>query len=155
MANHHHQLIAIAITALFWTLTALGCAYGLIWGDRVGRIGVGLTICVSLISTVVETFYAPWAGHSFELLAVDSGYFISLVALAVWSRRYWPIWLAGFQLASLLALLAPLFLSGLSARLVISLEQFWAIPMQTVECIGIWLDRRALLGLTSSAARLD
>lgn len=138
----------MAINQIYWLLTLLCCGYCLIWGDRIGRLGGLITIGVALASGVATWPGTSWARTDLPLILVDGLYLIALVALALRSDRYWPIWLAGFQLDSVIALFGPFFLSGLPARLVEGLESFWAIPILSTMCVGVEQDRRARLSVS-------
>ncbi|MBT2187565.1 hypothetical protein KK488_11495 [Sphingobium sp. H33] len=75
------------------------------------------------------------------VLAVDTATFIAMYAVAVKSRLWWPIWVAAFQLNSVVAHLATVISPEFSALVYHGYEGMWAIPGQLVMVIGIHRDR--------------
>lgn len=83
-----------------------------------------------------------WADTNEELLAVDLGHFLALYVLAVRSKKYWPIWSAGFQLLAVLTSVATLIDPSVLPKMYRGLEAFWAVPMLITMALGVGLDRK-------------
>jgi hypothetical protein len=74
---------------------------------------------------------------------MDTLYLLSLYVLAIRSRRYWPIWSAGFQLLSVLTSVATIIDPTTPRLLYRAIETCWSIPIFATMTAGIILDRRA------------
>lgn len=80
-----------------------------------------------------------------ELAVADLALGIALTVLALWSNRYWPIVLAGLQLATILAHLAKSLFAPLPPAGYAILVTIWAWPMLVVTVIGARNHRRRML----------
>ncbi len=75
--------------------------------------------------------------------AVDLGLLLGLYALALRSRRFFPIWMAGFHLIAVTTHLSTVLEPEITPRLYRAMESLWAIPITLAMVFGIALDRRA------------
>jgi hypothetical protein len=96
-----------------------------------------------------------WSQTNYPLFVVDGIYLAALYALAVLSRRFWPIWSAGFQLLSVLTHVATLLDPFTPPQLYRALESFWALPILITMVIGVSLDRRAGLAYSTKEYSID
>lgn len=146
----------MTIPLVYWVMS-LGCwVYALKYGDWETRWAFGLFVLVNYGSIEATMgmrswFGLPWFGFNPLLLAVDAAYFVCLYALALLSRRYWPIWSAGLQLMCVLTHLGPLLDSSSNPRIYRALETVWMAPMLIIMAIGVAKDRR--IGRRSRVAR--
>lgn len=136
----------MAIALLFWILALACCGHAALFGGAPGRWGAGLYIAAVLATALVTWPGTGWAHTNFPLLAVDGLHFAGLFLLAVWSRRYWPIWSAGFQLLSVLTSVVTILDPTTPAQLYRAIETCWSIPIFVTMTAGIILDRRASIG---------
>ena len=83
------------------------CLYAAVRGGRPERIGAGINIAASGVTTTLRLtsshFYAPadLIVLSIDLLVVAGFYW-----LAISTRRFWPIWAFGFALANIFVSIA-------------------------------------------------
>jgi hypothetical protein len=70
---------------------------------------------------------------------------IALTVLALWANRYWPIVLAGLQVATILAHLAKSVFPPLPPVGYAILVTVWAWPMLAVTAVGILNHHRRVL----------
>jgi len=136
---------ALLIGVFFWLLTLASSAYASIMGGRDGRAVAAIMIGAS-IATLVAQNNAAWSHTQNMVLVVDSGMFLLLYALAMRSDRYWPIWIAAFQLATVSSHIATIPLGEVSARIYQMIATVWVIPLQLTLVFGIWKDRLAVYG---------
>lgn len=135
----------MAIASIFWILAVLSCSHAAVMGGAVGRWGAGLYLAGVFFSALVTIPGTTWAHTNVPLLIVDSAYLICLYALAIWSRRYWPIWSAGFQLLSVLTGVATIIDPTTPSQLYRAIETCWSIPIFATMTVGVVFDRRAAL----------
>lgn len=137
---------------LYWAL-ALGCwAYAIRFGGRTALWGFALFV-LAMIGTTISTdvvvrqsLGTTWTGVNAPLLLTDFLYFVGLYVLALRSRRYWPIWSAGFQLLCVLTHFGPMLDPATRPKLYRGLETVWIMPMILTMVIGIDKDRRRTRG---------
>ena len=88
------------------------CGYALVRGGRPERIGAGINISASGITTILRIvsprFFAP---AELTIMLIDLAVLGSFYWLAVTTTRYWPVWAFGFALADVVISLAGGLLS--------------------------------------------
>lgn len=120
-------------------LAAMICLFGSILTNMVSRSGT------TIYYTSVES----------GVFAVDMLALAGFVALALRSKRFWPLWVAGFQLTSVSSHLIKAFHSSLVPQVYAAAERFWIYPILLVIIVATWRSRRTWSGpggLTASPA---
>ncbi len=83
------------------------CLYAVVRGGSPERIGAGINITASGLTTALRlanaTFYAP---AQLVVLSIDALVMAGFYLLAIKTTRFWPIWAFGFALADLFVSLA-------------------------------------------------
>lgn len=82
-------------------------------------------------------------GRAYTVLAagsalVDVALLLALVVLASKCTRHWPLWVAGWQLAAIVAHLAKLLDPSMQATGYAIQLQIWAYPMLVATAVGTW-----------------
>lgn len=135
------------IAILFWSLSLSTCAYAFLLGGWEGRWTTLTIICASLATWAANhwlrtyAFDLFWANTNLAVLAIDLLAFASMYVVAARSGRWWPIWVAAFQLNSVVAHFATVIDPAFSALVYQGYEGLWAIPGQFVMILGIYRDR--------------
>ena len=84
---------------LFWVLLLLSCGYALWRGRKYERIAALVFVTATILSILG---HSPLRGRYVELeasdLIIDTGVLVAVIAIAVVSDRFWPLWVAGLQL---------------------------------------------------------
>jgi len=140
------------IGLLFWLLTFVGCAYAAALGGRDGRWAALLIIGASVLTIPATRLGSNWARTEYLILAVDLLLLIGLYVLALHSRRYFPIWMAGLHLIAVLTHISTLVAPHYAPQIYRALESLWAIPMTLCMMWGIHLDRRQAKQTTARPA---
>ncbi len=136
------------IAILFWSLCLTVCAYALLLGGWEGRWTTLTVILASLATLAVNRWTAAhhhdtfWANTNELVLLIDAATFAAMYATAAMSERWWPVWVAAFQLNSVVAHVATAISPAFSARVYQGYEGVWAIPLLMVMIFGIHRDRR-------------
>lgn len=131
------------IGPLFWALTLLGCAYAAVEGKDEGRWASALILCASALTIPATRLGARWMTTEWSLLAVDGGLLLGLYGLVIGGRRFFPIWMAGFQLVAVSTHLATLIAPRFTPNVYRAVESLWAIPITLSMILGVALDRRS------------
>jgi peptidoglycan/LPS O-acetylase OafA/YrhL len=135
--------MAIAIALTYWLFAFVICLFVYFDGDRTAKLGSLLFLCASVISAIAQATNGGWSqGINWPLLICDLAHFIGLFALAVYSKRYWPIWASGFQFLTVITVVSIALAPGTSYQIYRGLETVWAIPVLLVMLIGERKDRR-------------
>ncbi len=127
---------------LFLIILFGSCGYAAIAGHTAGRLTAVLLIAASFLTPMLDTAMT-WQSTVFSALTADIFVFLMLWLLAINFNRWWLIWCAGLQLASVL-IHAATFVSIIFEPLVYQFfAEFWSIPILLVMAIGILQDNRA------------
>ncbi|WP_156841963.1 hypothetical protein [Novosphingobium aquimarinum] len=150
----------MAITILYLAVCVACWTYAIRYGDRAARFAF-----VSFVAMTIGTIFATsesdefrthlsfWTGFNTLLFVTDLLYFAALFWIAGTSRRYWPIWSAGFALLCVLTHFGPLIDPASDSKIYRGLESFWQLPILATMVIGIARDKAGGVGRESNPAR--
>jgi hypothetical protein len=124
---------------LFRILLVVVVAYALLRGSRDERL-VGI-ICI--LGAIVTTFVLSPLAHRFQgveapVMLVDLAVFAGFLTVALRSERFWPLWIAGLQLTTIMSHLVKGIESDLLPRAYAAALNFWAYPIVLILAIGTW-----------------
>jgi hypothetical protein len=128
---------------VFRLLLAIVALYALVRGSRDERY-VGAILVVGVIAThlawtpVSERF----AGLETNVMAVDLIVFAGFLWVALRSNRFWPMWIAGLQLTTILGHLLKAADVGLFSWAYGAALMFWSYPIVLILGIGTWRGAR-------------
>lgn len=117
-------------------------AYLAIYGGRTGLWGASLLVFTYLLSLVVAIGFDSTHARVLLMTGVDVFSLCWKAALACWSTRRWPIWVAAFQLNVVAAHVSIWFVPAWRGELYYAMITVWAIPTLLAMIIGTFLDRR-------------
>lgn len=115
----------------FLVLLLACCGYALLRGGAPERIAGGLLIGAFAVDELVHRLIDGRLYATVELgsMFVDLALLVALVVLAHRSTRYWPLWVAGWQLAAVIAHIAKLLDPTMQATGYAVQAQVWGYPM--------------------------
>src|SRR6185312_2486310 len=129
--------------AFFWLLLLVSCGYALWRGGKYERIAALVFISATILSILG---HSPLRGRYAEIeatdLIVDSGVLFAVVAIALASDRFWPLWVAGLQLVDSMAHLMKAIDTNLLPAVYGAAERFWSYPILMILFIGAWRQHR-------------
>lgn len=125
---------------LFLAWMALCCGYAGWRGGAPERIGAGLQVGAFALTVFVHRAFdaAGFRSANVATAAIDVLLLAALVTLAWRSTRYWPLWIAGWQLAAIVAHLAKTIDPAMLASGYAIQAQIWAYPMLAATAAGAW-----------------
>jgi len=137
-----------AMVGLFFTVLLFGsCGYAWVAGGREGR-WIGLMVLVAATLSVPASYLDHgWSHTQLPVLGIDLLLLAGLLAMALRSRSYWPLWMVAFHLISVTTHAATIAQPALRPIVYFALQSFWSLPLLLVMVSGIMLDRRAGLRL--------
>ena len=131
---------------LYWVMLFLCCGYALWRGRHDERIVASTAVCASLATYVFITITkGNFAAFEVGILAIDFAVMAAFLYVALTSSRFWPLYVAGLQLTTLLAHLFRLISSDLVPMAYAAAERFWSYPIMLILVVGAWRHHRRLM----------
>jgi hypothetical protein len=128
---------------LFSVLLFGSCAYAWLAGGSEGRWIVAMIIAAAVLSVPASYLDYRWSQTQLPVLCVDLLLLVGLMAAALRSRSYWPLWMTAFHLISVTTHAATIAQPELKPIIYFALQSFWSLPLLLAMVGGIMLDRRA------------
>lgn len=141
----------------YWGFLALCSLFILARGGPPERIGVLIAVVASVLSTasvtrgMAERFTTVEVG----VLVIDLVTLGAFLVLAARADRYWPLWVAGFHMVSVVTHAALMIDPGVVPRVYAFAQALWSYPILLAMVVGTIRHRRrlALYGADKSWAR--
>lgn len=114
----------------YWLILLIASFFALLRGGREEMAASAIIIAAS-IATVIVHVPPPEAFRHLEtgVFIVDVVALAAFVAVALMSSRYWPLWVAGFQLTSVGSHIIMAVHEDLVPRVYAAAERFWIYPI--------------------------
>lgn len=135
------------IAILFWSLCLGACAYAFFLGGWEGRWTTIIVLLASVATMLANEWIRSywhdqfWVSTNAAVLLVDFLTFLAMFAIAAKSEKWWTVWVAAFQLNSVVAHFATIVDPAFSAIIYQGYEGMWAIPLLFFMVLGIYRDR--------------
>jgi len=132
---------------LFRVLLVLVALYAFLRGKRDEK----QVVAILVLGVIATELVLPPPRERFdtielELLLVDLAVLGGFVWVALRSSRFWPLWVAGLQLTTILGHLLKAANESLFAKAYAASLVFWFYPMLLILVIGTWrVNRRKRL----------
>jgi hypothetical protein len=128
---------------IFWIVLLATCGYALWRGRKYERLAAIIFIAATVVSVAARS---PLQGRYAEIeasdLIVDTVVLIAVVAIALASDRFWPLWAAGLQLVDSMSHMLKAIDADLVPAVYGAAERFWSYPILLVLFIGAWRQHR-------------
>jgi hypothetical protein len=124
---------------LFRILLALVAVYAFLRGTRDERL-VGFICVAGALAThlVISPLAQRFASVETPVMLVDIAVFSGFLAVALRSERFWPLWVAGLQLTTMMGHMLKAIDIDLLPRAYGAAMSFWAYPIVLLLAIGTW-----------------
>lgn len=127
----------------YWSLLALTCGYAIWRGRREERVAAVVCIVASLMMPfVLGPFAERYVGVEVGAVLVDLAVLAAFVTIALQSERFWPLWIAGLQLTTMLSHVLKTIHFELLPWAYGAAEHFWSYPILVIIAIGTWRAHR-------------
>jgi hypothetical protein len=123
----------------FWTLLLVTCGYALWRGRKYEQLSALIFISATVASVVARsTLHENYTAVARSDLVIDLLVLFALVAVALRSDRFWPLWVAGLQLTISLSHVLKAIQPELVPIAYAAAERFWSYPTLIILFIGAW-----------------
>lgn len=130
---------------IFGPLLLAVCVYAWLKGGTDER-AVAATCLAGTLATVlvISPLRRRYAGVEEGLLFVDLAVLAGFIAVALRSKRFWPLWVAGLQLTTSLGHILKGIDQDLMPRAYGAALQFWSYPILLIVAVGTYRSNRRL-----------
>jgi hypothetical protein len=130
----------------YYVILFLVSAFAFLRGRRDEWIAAATCILATFATNIVYSPNGSFAGVEYGVFIVDAVTFFAFTLLALRSERFWPLWVAGLQLTTLMSHLLKLGHLDLMPQAYAAAARFWVYPIFLIIVIGTWRGgrRRAL-----------
>lgn len=127
----------------YFVVLAIVCIYAFAVGEAESRIAAAICGAASIASVIVMSPIAGRYSHiEAGVFAVDLAVLAGFTAIALRSDRFWPLWLAGLQLTTILAHVFKVVDFQLVPQIYAAAARFWVYPIFLIIVIGTWRSQR-------------
>ena len=127
----------------YWLIMFVVVAYAYGRGKVDERLAASICAIGSIATVLVRSPGSPYyANVETGVLTIDFVALAAFVLLALRSRRFWPLWVAGFQLTSVLAHFLKAVHWNMIPEVYAAAERFWIYPIFLAIVVGTWRSRR-------------
>jgi hypothetical protein len=119
------------------------CAYAFVRGRTDERAVAATCLAASIASVLVASAKSSAYSHlELGILLVDVSAFVAFTMVALKSERFWPLWVAGLQLTTLMSHLFKVGRLDLMPQAYAAAARFWVYPIFLIIVIGTWRSHR-------------
>ena len=127
----------------YWLLLAGVTGYALLRGKSDEQIAAMVCVVATASTVLVNSpLTRRFTGVEMGVLAVDLLTLAAFTAIALRTSRFWPLWVAGFQLTSTFAHVLKAIHFGLLPQVYAAAERLWVYPIFLFIIIGTWRSSR-------------
>jgi hypothetical protein len=124
--------------SFFWLLLLVSCGYALWRGRKYERIAAMVFVTATILSILGHSPRLRYVQIEASDLIVDTAVLFAVVAIALASDRFWPLWAAGLQLVGSMSHLMKAMHADLLPHVYGAAERFWSYPILAILFIGAW-----------------
>lgn len=120
------------------------CAYAFLRGRTDERLAAATCIAATFATNLVYEPIGSYAGVEVGVLIVDVAAFAAFTYLALRSERFWPLWVAGLQLTTLVAHALKAIDLDLMPQAYAAAARFWVYPIFLIIIVGTYRSHQRL-----------
>ena len=129
----------------FRIMLALVALY-VLWRGRRDEREIGFVLVVGVIAThlSISPLSSRYAGVETNVLIVDLLVLASFLYVALKSDRFWPLWIAGLHVTTVVAHALKLLTGDLVPIAYAVALRFWAYPELIILAVAVWRHNKRL-----------
>lgn len=129
----------------YWLVLIGVAVYALLRGKGDERAAALICVVATVSSVLVNSpLTRRFTGVEMGVLIVDLMALAAFTAIALRTNRFWPLWVAGFQLTSTFAHGLKAIHFALLPQVYAAAERFWVYPIFLAIVIGTWRTQRRI-----------
>jgi len=130
----------------YWLLLIAVAGYAFVRGRGDERAAASICVVATLATMIVNSpLTQRFARVESGVLAVDFLTLAAFTAIALRSNRFWPLWVAGFQLTSTSAHALKAIHFSLIPQVYAAAERLWVYPIFLAIIVGTWRTKQKML----------
>jgi hypothetical protein len=127
---------------IYYVILLLVSLYALLQGRSDERVAAATCNLATFATNAVYTPQGSYAGLETGVLLVDLAAFAAFLFLALRSGRFWPLWVAGLQLATLGAHAVKAVELDLMPEAYAAAARFWVYPIFLIIAVSTYRGAR-------------
>jgi hypothetical protein len=127
---------------VYYTILFLVSAFAFWCGRTDERVAAAICVLATFASNIVYEPRGAYAGVEIGVFLVDAATFAGFALIALRSERFWPLWLAGFQLTTVFSHLLKAIQLDLMPQAYAAAARFWVYPIFMIIVVGTWRSHR-------------
>ena len=136
----------------YYAVLLIVTAYAFIRGRTDERTVAAICVIASIASVaVISPLSSRYSHMEAGVFLVDFATFIAFTFVALRSERFWPLWVAGLQLTTLMSHAFKLGRLDLMPQAYAAAARFWVYPIFVIIVIGTWRSYRRRMAETGKA----
>lgn len=121
----------------YWILLLAVTAYAFLRGKVDERMAAAICVVATIATKLVHTpLSSRFSQVEVGVMVVDLATLIGFTIIALRSERFWPLWVAGFQLTTIIAHLFKVIDLDLVPKVYAAAARFWVYPIFLIIVIG-------------------
>lgn len=128
--------------SLYYTLLCLVSAFAFWRGRTDERFAAAICVLATVATHLVHVRQGAYERVEIGTFIVDGAAFAGFAFIALRSERFWPLWLAGLQLTTVLAHVVKAVQLDLLPQAYAAAARFWVYPIFLIIVVGTWRSYR-------------
>lgn len=126
----------------YYTILFAVCAYAFLRGRMDERLAAATCIAATLGTNIVYSPAGSFSQVEVGVLIVDALALLGFTLIALRTDRFWPLWVAGLQLTTLVAHMLKAIQLDLVPHAYAAAARFWVYPIFLIIVVGTWRSHR-------------
>ena len=123
----------------YWMLLLAVTACAFVWGKVDERMAAAICIVATIATKLVHTPLSSRFTHvEVGVMIVDLATLVGFTVIALRSERFWPLWVAGLQLTTIIAHIFKVVDLELVPKVYAAASRFWVYPIFLIIVVGTW-----------------
>lgn len=124
---------------IYHALLIAVCAYAFLAGHRDERSAAAICLVATIATRLVlSPLTSRYSQIEAGVFLVDFLVLVGFTTIALRSDRFWPLWVAGLQLTTIIAHLFKVVDLELIPKVYAAASRFWVYPIFLIIVVGTW-----------------